>query len=599
MLYLNNKKGETGVSTAFKFLIAFLAVGVAVLFTLTIASSGEDSQPNDIRGIIDYEKYKSLCILKCTKANVRDMAKCTETIEDVPYYCGEIIAGGDDSTLDPPDGSSTKPAYTPEGEFQPCSTMTLTLKEDVTDLGIKIKPKEGSDSEAIVIRDESGSDLTILDEGYYKLCESTCSNIAFQLPCEKKTELEEFKPDDYEISFNVEGINPITKIWTCLKDASFPDGINFNQMGTKDITKVKFKKEVKSASASHMNADIQIVFDETGGGCKDPDTGTTITNCRIEPSHELGLKYDEDESYYHFTMPKINGELKEILFNILINAEGSDVGVCTAKVSASMRCNNPERYICYGETDDDDNYREYFLYSRSDAGEYTLDGVCKYSEKTEYKTGCVDISTGELGDENEVACHRPEKIYRKETIIEDVDTRECKSPPDLVIEDIYPCISTDDCNANTQFFSTDEDQYLAFTIRNNGPDITIYPEDLHITINGGDEEVYSIPNSGLVIPEGELKVIDEISAIGLVGNDFENVGNTVRVEIANIDTAIYPVIDEEKREKNNVKEETMTVYRKCCSDCVSCPDKAICNGCYGICIWKLNAADGIYGCAKR
>ncbi len=593
MLYLNNKKGETGVSTAFKFLMAFLALGVAVLFTLTIASGGEDSQPNDIKGIIDYEKYKSICILKCSKANVRDMAKCSETIEGVPYYCGEIIAGGDNPALDPPDGTFT----TPEGEFQPCSTMTITPKEDVADLGIKIKPVGGTDSEAIVIRDNTGLDLTSVD-GYYKLCESTCSEVAFSLPCGYKAELQEFKPETYEISFNIDGIKPITKTWNCLNDASFPEGISFNQMDTEKITKVKFKKEVKSPSESHMTANVRIGF-ENGGGCKHPKTGANINEeCIIEPSHELGLKYNEEDSYYHFTMPKINGELKEILFNILIEAEDSDIGVCTAKVSASMRCKNSAKYICYGETEDDD-YREYFLSDRSDEGEYTLDGVCRYSEKIEYEKGCIDISTGELGDENEGACHRPEKIYRKDSIIEDADTHECITPPDLVIEDIYPCKSSSDCNKNTQFLSTDDNQYLAFTIKNNGPDITIYREDLHITINGGEEEVYSVPNTGLEIEEGKVAVIDEISATGLIGDNFENVANTVRVEIADIDTAIYPLIDEEKRENNNIKEETMTVYRKCCSDCVSCPDKSICEECSPICRWDLDEQNSKYGCAKR
>ncbi len=601
----NNCKGQVHLFAL--LVIAVVAIGLFAVFTAQGEEGGREAIPDVSPELTALYLEEALCMPKCPGESYTEdeRLKCNEVpYEESELTCGEIFtkikeihdeqeASGGGST-----GTSTTEYYALKGEFQPCSTMTLTLKEDIVNPSMKIKPKTGDDTEAIAIRDKDGVSLILVDD-YYKLCDGICSDVEFQLPCEKKAELEKFKPEIYEISFNVEEVKPITKRWTCVNDASFPEGINFNQMGTKDITKVNFKKEVKSALSSHMKADVQIIFGGSGGGCRHPETGVIIADCRIASSHDLGLKYNEGDSYYHFTMPKINGELKEILFNILIEAEGSDVGVCTARVSASMRCTNLEKYLCYGETDDDGKYWEYILSSRSDDGEYTLDGVCKYSLKTEYETGCVNILTHVVTDEPEGACHLPEKVYREGTIIENEGTHECSAPPDISIVDIHPCKAVEDCDENTIFSSMDVGlRYINVKIRNNGAEaISFDGENLYVTINGNEETVHV---NEVTIDPSETVDISDITTDGLSAGSFDKSElNTVKVRIDNIDTAIYPVINEKQREDNNIKEETIIIYRQCCGDCVSCHSKTICGECSGICEWELDEQKSEYGCIKK
>ncbi len=626
------KRNRKALGKTVEIVILGLMVGLIVVFIGTIFVSGIAENIKNMfgvtpKGTMDDSILAAECLRLCDTVYLPEggLYKCTASPEGSNELCGTILTrikeSEDDLPGEPTSGTSTIKL---DGDFLPCSEMTVLFKnikqEDIIDLSINIKSDD--DDDVVPVRDASGSEITPDGDGYYLLCSSEgtpCTQeVKFRLPCDYKPEVQAFKPDTrHTISFksgNAAGTVDDTlelpqyknKQWNCLNYATFPEGISFNQKvtTTPDTTKVKFKRVIKPESQTHMIAETKIKIKEGSGQCEDPsspsDNPTVINPCELGIDHTLGLTYVDPDSY-HFTMPRITGKLEDIRFIIHLTVKeldetpAGDIEVCATKTTASITCKSSVAYLCYEDTDDS---KEYILSGPSDSGTHTLDGICKYTGKTEYKSGCTLVSDGSHTNDAQAACSLPHKIYREDTMIQDATNNECKVT-DLKIVNIHPC-KIGDCDKDTYFTAADTTGWIAVDLENKGNiPIEIHEGNLYLTIDGNAETVVAIPDH--TIPGGQASKIKD-TTINTIKPDSHLVEGTytIKAKIDNIDTLKYPVVDESSRNANNILTKTITVYPQCCRDCISCTTETACaSKCSNICEWKPNSITGDDECKKK
>ncbi len=598
-----------GLTESIVLMLGLVVVFIGVTFTSGIGERLKDMFGATPKGTMDDSIYSAECLRLCDTEY--DLYACTASPDGSNELCGAILTRIKEAEGDLP-GEPTSDIGTIklDGDFLPCSEMSVIFKnivaEEIIDFSVNIK----SDNDIIVpVRDAGGAVIVPVGDDYL-LCSSATTpctqEIEFKLPCDYKPEVEKFKPDiKHTISFksaNAAGdVDDTLKLaqykdkkWSCLYYASFPDGISFNQIVTNPLatTRVTFKKEIISGSQTHMIAKTKITKEASSGPCEQPsspiDAPIVISECMLVIGDPLGLKYVDPDGY-HFTMPRVTGVLEDIRFIIHLTVKkldetpAGDIAICATKTTASMTCRNKVAYLCYVDADDG---KEYILSDLSDSGTYTRDGVCKYTDQTEYENGCVKVSDGSHTGDLEAACTLPDKIYREDTMIEDVNNDECKVT-DLEIVNIHPC-KVADCDKDTYFTRADADGWIAVDLKNNGnKDIGFHEGNMYLTIDGNAETVLALPS--YTIPAGEtIKIIDTTIDTIKPGAFLVEGTYTVEARIDNLDTLKYPVVDKSSRNTNNIRTETITVYPQCCEDCVVCPETICEPKCSEICKWDMN-----------
>jgi len=617
------KKGRKGIGKTLDIVILGGVVGLVVVFIASTFTSGIGEKVKNILGMgmhttLDDNIYAAECQELCSTEY--DIYKCTASPDGSDKQCGAIFArirdAGEDLPLEPTSDYGTITLN--DDGFLPCSVMTVTFKnikpEEIADFSVKIENQSGG---IVPIRDASGGEITPSGDDYLLCSLSTtpCTpKVEFKLPCNFQSEVEKFIPGvKHTITFtssNADGnigetdtlkLSPYkNKKWSCLKDATILGDVKFNQKTTisPETTKVHFKKEITGTSP-HMIADVKIEIETGSGQCEDPTIGTPTPI----PGCELGRLIPSGTDY-EFTMPRVTGELEGILFKILLNVDDEipgppdrvDIPLCTAKVHASMTCTGEHRVanLCYIDNTDS---KEYILTGLSDSGTHSLDGICKYEHKTEYESYCVNVVDGSKCTIGCIPCTLPQKIMRINTMIDDPTKDKCKFE-DLEIVDIFPCKTVTDCDKNTIFTATDSQGWISVDIKNNGDNDFEFDEDnLHITINGNPETVVTAVH---IIPSGGTVTINDITATTMKsGSNLVEGAYTVVARIDNLDTLKYPLVDEAKRNANNMLTKQIKVYPACCSDCTSCSGSAACSGCSDMCKWNMNEVTGVNECIRK